>query len=438
MKIRILAYYILGLFFVHCEIIFATNSAKKNYIGIVANVNGAITTIEDLKEAVRLTELMMGTQIGKTQDKGFIEEVLKERIQEQLKEQCLKKFVQKTDWVSQKDVDEAFVDIAKKHKMNVPQFDQLLSDKNIKKKTLLKRIKTELSWVAYINARYGKSVNMADGEAKRIAAELKERIMQEAFFVSRMFFPVLNQTEDKSVQARASNIVRMLKEGADFAAIARQFSKSADAANGGALGWISNGQLSDAEMDALKKMNIGTCQIVKNKKGYVILFLQSKKEAGPQTYTNVKFKQVVYPFVERPSQEAMQYLQKYISDMKSSSKNCQEFMQKARDSGIMGVSDESVGTLENMIPEYKSIIEHTPVGGISELIITEKGIVVVCLLDKQTKTIRAPTANEIKLRKMNERLNALSERELHGLIKKASITVDRNYSLGADYLTARK
>ena len=50
--------------------------------------------------------------------------------------------------------------------------------------------------------------------------------------------------------------------------------------------------------------------------------------------------------------------------------------------------------------------------------------------------MKTPTAEEIRIQKTNERLSALSERELRGLVKKASIFVDKNYSLGADYSTA--
>ena len=88
----------------------------KNYVGIVSKANGAITTIEDLKEAIRLTELMMGIKTDKSQEKRFSEEVLKEHIHEQLKDQCLAKFAQKNGWVSQKEVDATFADIAKRTK----------------------------------------------------------------------------------------------------------------------------------------------------------------------------------------------------------------------------------------------------------------------------------------------------------------------------------
>ncbi|MBQ7673676.1 MAG: peptidylprolyl isomerase [Alphaproteobacteria bacterium] len=417
-----------------------SSNVAKEYTGIISRVNDAIITNEDLKEAVRLMELLMMTQPETSQRQKFIEEVLKEKINEQIKNQYLEKIasMQKIKWFSKKEIDATFDDVAKRYKMDAKAFEKFLANKNIKKSTVIKKIETDVAWVAYINARYRKDVNISDTEAKKAVIEIEEKMTQESFFVCRMFFPVDNKSDDKSVLSHANNILQMLKRGADFSSIARQFSKSGDAKNGGMLGWIFDGQLSDAEMKALREMSVGSYKIVRNDRGYALLLLRDKKAAGPRTYSDIKFKQVIYPFEKRPDTEGMKHLLEFISDMQKSSKNCHEFMKKAQESGVMGVSDEVAGTLENMIPEYRSVIASIRIGGMSEPIITDNGVIVVCLLSKDTKVLPIPTADEIRQRKINERLSALSERELRNLIKKASIVVKGNYSLGADYSTAKK
>lgn len=428
--------------FVFKEVTCAVFSPRvtKEYTGIIAKANDSIITNEDLKEAVKLVELLMMRQPNGDQRKKFTEEVLKEKINEQIKSQCLEKIasMQKIKWVSEKEVNAAFDDFAKRYKMSANAFEKFLAGNNIKKSTVIKKIETDMSWVAYINARYRQDVNISDGEAQKAVAEIQEKMTQESFFVCRMFFPVAHESDARSVLSHVNNILQMLKSGADFSGIARQFSKSGDAKNGGVLGWIFDGQLSDAEMKALKEMTVDSYQIVKNDCGYALLLLRDKKAAGPRTYSDIKFKQVIYPFEKRPDADTTKQLLAFISDMEKSSKNCNEFIKKARESGVMGVSDESAGILENMIPEYRSIISRIRAGGMSEPIITDNGVIVVCLLSKNTKVLPIPTADEIKERKINERLSALSERELRDLIKKASIVVSKDYSLGADYPSASK
>ena len=217
---------------------------------------------------------------------------------------------------------------------------------------MLKRIKIEMSWVEYINERHGKDVNISENEEKKAIPEIEEKAMEESFFINRMFFSILRMSESVSIQAHANNILQMLNWGADFSNIALQFSKSPDAKSGGALDLVFDGQLSDAEMIALKEMSVGSYKIVKNKRGYAILFLQDKKNSEPRTYSNLKFRQVFYPFDGRPIKKGMRHLSDYISGMKKSWRNCQEFIQKACESGIIDASVEASGTLENMIPVY--------------------------------------------------------------------------------------
>ena len=127
-------------------------------------------------------------------------------------------------------------------------------------------------------------------------------------------------SESVSIQAHANNILQMLNRGAEFSNIELQFSKSPDAKNGGTLDLVFDRQLSDSEMKALKEMSVGSYKIVKNKRGYAILFLQDKKNSEPRTYSNLKFRQVFYPFDGRQTKKGMQHLSDYILDIKKSYK----------------------------------------------------------------------------------------------------------------------
>ena len=49
--------------------------------------------------------------------------------------------------------------------------------------------------------------------------------------------------------------------------------------------------------------------------------------------------------------------------------------------------------------------------------------------------MKTQMVEEIRIQKTNERLSALSESELRGLMKKASIFVDKKCSFGVDYST---
>lgn len=414
---------------------------KKTYSGIIVRVNGDIITQRDLDEAVRFAELLGRSKIEESQKNEFIKEVLRDKINECLEEECLKKITKmlsksgrKTEFVSQKEVEESFNDMAKLYRMIPSHFRHFLEKNRIRVETVFRKIRVELGWRLYIKNRYGRDINISYGEAKKLETILKEKMNQEACFVSRIFLPVFSKHEDPCVRANANNLLEMIRHGADFANLARQFSKGAEAIKGGIIGWVFAGTLSDNETNVLRNMSVGSCELVRTNRGYSILFLQDRKEAGPQTYTKVRLRQVICPLEHgRPSQEALTPILDYIASIKKDSKNCDVFINKALESGIMGVTEEVSVVLEQMPSEFRKNIENIGSGRIGNPIITDDAIVVVCVKEKEKHEIKTPTAEEIKAQKMSERLTTISERELRTLLKKASIKIDSRYVLGPAY-----
>ncbi|MDC7245484.1 MAG: peptidylprolyl isomerase [Sphaerochaetaceae bacterium] len=55
----------------------------------------------------------------------------------------------------------------------------------------------------------------------------------------------------------AQHILKKLKEGADFASLARQYSTCPSKSKGGDLGWFSSGQMVRPFEDAVKRLSTG-------------------------------------------------------------------------------------------------------------------------------------------------------------------------------------
>jgi peptidyl-prolyl cis-trans isomerase SurA len=425
---------LVALSFFYCLANDSGEKQSKEYDGIVAVVNDDIITSRDLEERLALTLFSSGGEVAEELKSRILREVLKEMIQENLKWQCARKYAPKGGWVSEEAVKAAFSDIAKRNNLTYDEFCNLLKSKKINKDILLRQIRVSLSWIAYVNARFGKFINISESEMNRTMAEIKEKRDQESYYVHRMFFPVSDHKNEGEVSARVGNINQMLAKGADFGSVARQFSKSPDANKGGEIGWVFQGQLSPEENTALSKMSIGGRVVVRNSRGYAILFLQDKKEAGLSTFTTLKIVQVVVPFSEpNPGKEVVDQLVGFALDLKKNSRNCHEFMKSAKESGFCGVSDPTAVVLEGMRPEFRSIVSPLQTGDIGNPIATPNGIVVVCVLDRKTQKIPELTREEVMAQKTNERLSVFADREAQDLKKKSVITVSEKYGTTLDF-----
>lgn len=406
------------------------NFSQKEYEGIVAVVNDEIITLNDLRVRIAMTLLSSGGNVTADLQNQIQKEVLSEMINEIVKYQCAKKYQPKGGWVDRKTVQETFNGIAERNNMTHDSFVEFLKKNGIDKEIIISQIRTNLSWIEYIKARFGKLVNVANAEVKKTLTDIKEKNNQESFYISRMFFPITDAKKEMSLLAHVNNINNMLTKGANFGALARQFSQGSEASRGGEIGWVFHGQLSQEENLALSKMRVGSSTVVRSNRGYVILFLKDKKEAGVQSFTVVKFKQIMAPFSSpNPQQEEIARLISYITEMKKIHGNCNDFMKATKDSGVCEVSDETEAALENMQPQFREIVSSIKVGHVGMPIITPNGILTICVLSKKVEKIAEPSMDEIRSHKMSERLSIFAARELQDLKKKAEIQIAKKYKL---------
>lgn len=92
-------------------------------------------------------------------------------------------------------------------------------------------------------------------------------------------------------KAEAEKIINDLNHGADFAALAKKYSKDPGSAKqGGELGWFKPQQMVPAFSKALEKLKPGeyTKTPVKSQFGWHVILLQKKRTAAPPSYTSMK------------------------------------------------------------------------------------------------------------------------------------------------------
>lgn len=398
------------------------------YEGIVAIVNGNIITSLDLDDQVKIAMLVSGMN-----DSAELRvEILRSMITEEIKWGLLKKFAGKMDWVSEKDVEAYFANIAKRNNMNSESFSKLLASKGINLKAFKHSIRVNLSWIEYVKARYGKNVNVTERELVDTLNSIKENKKKESFLVSRMFFPVTDSSSVKAVRDRVYTINNMLAQNSRFGELARKFSKSPDAGNGGNLGWIYEKQLSREEYSALKSMRVGESRVVQNSKGFCILLLRDKKEEGKDSITRLRIIQVGVP---RPEYVNGQDTLSLINQLKERYPNAKAFIDQARTIGCL-VSDPLSGVVEDMAPEVRKAVEHCPVNGLSRVVSNERAFFVFCVLDRREEKVPEPTLDDIRNQKINEKFSIFSDKEFFELKKWADIEIkDKRYGKTSNFIS---
>lgn len=108
--------------------------------------------------------------------------------------------------------------------------------------------------------------------------------------VSQIFLPATGGADERAVvKARMDEILSELKQGGDFAAVAKAYSKGPEAQQGGAIGWVARGDLVQSlEEAAFGVPAAGISDVLESPGGYHILRVDERQEAGQATLEDVR------------------------------------------------------------------------------------------------------------------------------------------------------
>lgn len=403
------------------------------YPGIMAKVEGKIITAREVENRLKLAFLSSNSHLTEKMKEAARKDILKELIDETLKYKWAKKFKPKTGWVSKQEVEQAFTDIAKRNNMDKRSFSKFLNSHAVSEETLKKQIMHQMTWIRYIEARYTRSIKIPEQEIDREYNQMLKRESKDTYCLSRLFIPFSDQKHEASALKRITNLQNMLIEGANVADLARQFSKSKEASNGGDLGWVVKEQLSNEEYNVVKNMDIGSLRIVKNRNGYSLLILRDKKRGGQKYYTLAKVINVVFGYRPgTPIEEEAENAMNLALSIKDKNPTCSAFLKAAR--SIAHVSQPNAIVLESSPKELENILRKVEVNSLSEPVMTPNGVIVFCVLSKSKNNISLPSKNDLKMQKFNERLEIFADRELQDIKKRATWEVKKRLGTKSDYI----
>ncbi len=237
------------------------------------------------------------------------------------------------------------------------------------------------------------------------------------------------QDEIPKIHARAEELLKQLKAGADFAQLARKDSEDpGSAAKGGDLGWIVRGQTVKPFEDAafsLKKGEISN--VISTEYGFHILQVLGKEEAHVRTFEEVKAqlaeerkKQMVFDRMQELSDQARAALNK---DPLSAEKIAGELSLQFIRADHVGASDAipGIGTSRELDDAVSSLKrgEVTPVVQIAP---TKLAVAAVTEVFPAHPADLAAVEDQIRNRLTTDKLSQLMQQRAKEAIEKAIAT----------------
>lgn len=401
-------------------LVVAPPAPAQDTVGIVAIVNdGAITQI-DLATRMRIAIVASRLQDTPEVRQRLAPQVLRALIDEQIR-------VQEADRqgvsIPERAVNDRIDALAQENKMSRDQFEQMLSQNGIPLQSLKTQIKSELAWSTVVRRKFQSGIIITAEDIAEARTRIIESQGEQEYLLAEIFLGADDVADSSETEAAARRLIEELKKGAQFSAVARQFSQSATAPRGGDLGWVQRGDLAPELAAAVQQLGRGqVAGPIRSDGGYHILLLRDLREsAGTVATGTVDMKQI-----ELQLQTGATPAQ--VADATESLRSLRQQIASCDDAAAAGADiDALTGDLTGMdvaaLPgNLQSIAVGQPIGQASEPIRNEDGIAtyVVCARNLSTS---GPSDEDIRDQLTRERLDLMSRGFLRDLRRTSFVDI---------------
>lgn len=392
---------------------------------IAATVNDELITTYDVRQRARM--LLAFSEAEQTPEMLALaeEQALRGLIDEKLQLQEARVFELE---IPDEMVDNALGLIAEQAGTDVETNLTQLEAAGVQPQTLRDQIRAEIAWEQLIKGRYRDTVSIGSDQIDQVMQEIVQALQEPQYRVAEIFMEINTVAEEPEVRQRMAGVIEQLRAGANFPAIAQQYSEGPTAGRGGDLGYQPINQF-PAEVQAAILRGQGGQPLpvggvagpIRAAGGYYIIALIDRRDAA--SAEQLTLKALVLPIGENASdadrEEARQALQEAVRN----ASGCEAAETAA--SRVEGAFVSDLGTLSGsaLQPQVRDALAGVEPGGTSEAIISALGAQVFFLCDRTIGGPGLPSRADIAAQLEDQRLSMLARRYLRDLHREALIEI---------------
>ena len=391
--------------------------------GVVVTVNDDLVSSYDIIQRMRLLIVTSGIQPTDATLPDIQREAVRSLVDERLEMQELKAQgkTQKFDLVaSDAEVDDELADIARSNNTSTTQLLANLAGQGVGAQTFRDQLRAEISWRGWIRGRYGQRLVVGEDQVKAFQKRLEAEAGKPQYQISEVFVDAARAGGAPAAQQGAAQLVGELQKGAPFAAVARQFSNSPSAANGGDVGWITTGEMApevDRVLESLRPGQLSPPIPVKD--GVYIIYLKDRRAGGSASVVNLKQAAIAMPKSATADQVAAATAK--LDALRLKLKGCDNLAPET--AKVDGVVSGDLGEAEtkDLAPAFRQAAESLGVGQVSGPMRTDAGVHLIAVCGRHQGGASQMTHEQIENRLYGEELAMIAKRQLRDLRNSATI-----------------
>lgn len=389
--------------------------------GIAAVVNDEVISAFDLEERIDL--VVASANLPRTQDtrRRIRSQVLRNLTDESLQMQAARKIGVE---VTNEQIDEEIARLAERNNMSVTGLTSRLEGAGVDLSTLRRQYLASIAWEQYVSARLLRTVDVSDEEIDEAIRQQEASRGQAVFNIREIVLGVDRPQDEPEARAAAERLVRQIRSGADFAALARQFSVGADAEDGGTVGWVRPAQLSEEVAAVLTNLSVGqVSDPVRTPLGFVIVSVEGRRILGEEAVDSIEVElaQLLIPLGRAASETAVTAAKADAEAARGRIRSCAGIDQVAET--IENAQSAQLGTLKigDLPDDFGKAIAKLNVGDSSEPLRTAAGFHVLVICNRSQPVDASPNRDQVRNNLILAKLNQRARSALRDLRRDAII-----------------
>ncbi len=388
---------------------------------IAAIVNDEVISRYDVEQRVGLViSTSRLTDTAKTR-RRLRRQILRGLIDESLQLQAARRHSIR---IGKADMKRAYRFIEQQNKLPAGGLDRYLAAKRIPRSALEAQLRAEISWTKLVRRRLGRNVRIGDEEVDEVLARLRANAGRSELKIAEIFLPVDTPEQEAEVHRASLDLLRQLRDGAAFAAMARQFSRGATAAQGGGVGWVQPGQLAATLDQAIANLKQGgLSEPIRAAGGFYIIHLQERRRIVSAAKNSIKMhlKQIVLKVAEGAGDGAFEAGEELARVAAENTANCGEVEAVAQ--AIPNATANDLGSVAaaDLPPNIAAAVKDIAIGRFSAPIRNKAAVMILMVCKREEVQGKGFNRDRVSNNLARRRLAMLAQRYLRDLRRSAVV-----------------
>lgn len=273
--------------------------------------------------------------------------------------------------VSDNQLNETLANVARQNNMTTDAFRNTVLSEGMSWPALRDQIRRELTVNQLRQRRVGSRIQITDQDVDNfLNSEIAKTNLAPDYRLGHILIAINEQSSPQVAEEKAMMVYQKLQQGADFSALAVEFSSGDAALSGGDLGWRKAAQLPTLFSDTVLDMNEGDVSTpIRSASGYHIIKVLELRGGTEQIVQQTKTRHIlVKPNEIRSETETRTLINDIYQQLQEDPDQFETLAKTYSDDPGSALQGGSLGWVNpgSMVPEFEKRMQAATIGEISQ------------------------------------------------------------------------